>query len=231
MDFGDLKVRECLPIVDRIVLGCLWVCDRCAAVPEGLFDGGLDDDRFPDRSRFGKSGSLIPLLEFAANFQQGAFVQSSVGQSDQAHREQAECRCVVGRFGVIEASPSKECPAQEQPGRPGGPPEPMGHVDRDKDDQEQDQHGVEGQTGQESQPEFAQEACEGFLGIELAEGASMRHTSVAWVEGLGRPARFAGRASRRLERRVSDRIGIVRGIDRPTAIDTQAGSGDERLRR
>jgi hypothetical protein len=26
------------------------------------------------------------------------------------------------------------------------------------------------------------------LGIELAKGASMRHTSVAWVEGLGRPA-------------------------------------------
>jgi hypothetical protein len=64
----------------------------------------------------------------------------------------------------------------------------MGHVDRDKDDQEQDQHGVEGQSGQEPLPEFAQEACEGDLGIELAEGASMRHTSVAWVEELGKPA-------------------------------------------
>ena len=188
MDLGDLKVRECLPIVDRIVLGCLWVCDRCAAVPEGLFDGALENDRFPDRSRFRKSGSLIPLLEFAANFEQGAFVQCSIGQSDQAHREQADCRCVVGRSGVIVASPSKECPAQEQTGRPGRPPEPMGHVDRDKDDQEQDQHGVEGQSGQEPLPEFAQEACEGDLGIELAEGASMRHTSVAWVEELGKPA-------------------------------------------
>jgi hypothetical protein len=57
-------------------------------------------------------------------------------------------------------------------------------MDRDKDDQEQDQHGVEGQSGQESNPEFAQEACEGGLGINLAEGASNRHTSVAWVEGV-----------------------------------------------
>ena len=107
----------------------------------------------------------------------------------------------------------------------------MGHVDRDKHDQEQDQHGVEGQSGQESEPEFPEVAYEGFLGIELAEGASMRHTSVAWVEGLGKPACFAGRALRRLERGVSDRIGIVRGINRPAAIDTQAGSGDERLGR